>query len=110
MTDLSSFQCRQCGNCCRPEGYVILAEGEPERIAAFLGMSTDEFMERYTRLTEDRQRLSLVEKPDHACIFLDDESGCEINDVKPRQCRDFPYRWNFEGFEKICAGMQLEAD
>ena len=89
---------------------MILAQGEPERIAEFLGLRLDTFMKRYTRLTEDRQRLSLVEKDDCSCIFLDPEAGCEINDAKPRQCRDFPHHWNFEGFEDICAGMQLEED
>lgn len=103
---MEPFRCRRCGNCCRWSGYVRLSETEIDVIAGFLGMSPGDFVERYTRLTADRSGLSLIEKADGACIFLTETRppACRIEAVKPRQCRDFPEKWNFPGWEKECAG------
>lgn len=47
----------------------------------------------------DRRGLTLIEKPDGSCIFLEDGEpcGCRINPVKPKQCDGFPSRWSFPG-------------
>ena len=99
--DLKDFQCIRCQACCREKGYVRLHPDEPDAIAKSLGMEVLEFIETYTRLTRDRQTLSLIEQPDGACIFLDTE-GCRIQSAKPLQCRNFPHKWKFSEFEKIC--------
>lgn len=95
-------QCTRCGNCCRWTGYVRLKEAEVDAIVAHLGLSATEFMERFTRLTDDRRGLSLIEKPDGSCIFLEGTNECRIQPVKPSQCIGFPNAWNFPGFEKQC--------
>lgn len=83
---------------------------EIDAIAAFLEMDESEFIERYTALMPDRQGLTLVEKPDGSCIFLeeDEEGGsrCRIHPVKPFQCGTFPQKWNFPGWELECAGAK----
>ncbi len=99
--DLSGFHCIRCHACCRQPGYVRLKPGEAETIAGYLGMDILEFTSRFTILTKDRQALSLIEKENGACLFLD-EKGCKINDVKPQQCLDFPHKWRFSDFETIC--------
>ncbi len=96
--------CVRCGECCRVRGYVKLRPGEAERIAEYLDIPLYEFTSEYTRLTYDRQRLSLTEKEDGTCIFLEG-NRCTIDPVKPQQCRDFPVRWRFPGWEKICKGV-----
>ncbi|MDD3153420.1 MAG: YkgJ family cysteine cluster protein [Victivallaceae bacterium] len=102
------FHCLRCGNCCRWEGYVHLSGDEAKRIAEFLELTLEEFTARYTRLTEDRRGLSLTEKPDGSCIFLETSksgySGCKIQDVKPEQCDAFPRKWRFEHWEDLCVG------
>jgi Fe-S-cluster containining protein len=70
-------------------------------LAAFKGTSEHEFIQRYTRLREDRSGLALQEKANGECIFLDG-NNCSVQPVKPQQCRDFPNLWNFPGFEKQC--------
>lgn len=95
-------QCTRCGNCCRWAGYVRLAKEEPEAIAVHLNLSPDVFLDRFTRLTDDRRGLSLIEKPDGSCIFLEGDNGCRIQPVKPAQCAGFPNTWNFPGFETQC--------
>lgn len=85
-------------------GYVHLREEEVETIAGFLKMPLRDFTDRYTRLTDTRTGLSLIEHDDHTCIFLEDDNTCLINDVKPLQCRNFPMKWNFKDWKKICGG------
>lgn len=88
-----------------------LLPGEGERIAAYLGMAESEFFSGMTRLSPDRQWLSLTEKTDGSCIFLTSEEGmaaCRIDPVKPTQCRAFPVKWNFPGWEKLCEGAPKE--
>jgi uncharacterized protein len=102
----TGFQCRKCGNCCRPRGYIRLLDGELEQMAEFVGMAVHDFTRAYTRLMESRIGLTLVEKNDGACVFLSDDGECIIQSVKPKQCRDFPVRWNYPGFEKNCRAMK----
>lgn len=79
-----------------------LSETEIVRIADYLGMTTEGFVDRYTRLTDERDCLSLTEKDDGSCIFLHGKNGCLIQPVKPEQCRAFPNGWNFPGFRRHC--------
>lgn len=100
-TIIHSCQC--CGACCRWEGDVCISEEEISRIAHYLGISEQDFIDRYCRLRFNRRGLSLIDAPDGACIMLTPE-GCRIQEVKPQQCIDFPHRWNFPGWEKLCPG------
>ncbi len=102
-------ECQRCTACCRWPGDVRLAEGEIARIAAFTGMTEVEFIQRFTRLTKDRRGLSLVEKPNGECVFLEG-AECAIQSVKPQQCRDFPNLWNFPDFEKSCESIPRLVD
>jgi uncharacterized protein len=40
----------------------------------------------------DRQKgyITLAQKPDDSCIFLDNTSRCRIYPVRPQTCRNFP--------------------
>lgn len=103
--DLSRFECKRCGTCCKWEGSVRVSYDEILAIAHFLGIDPDYFIRKYTVLAPDRKSLSLTEKSDGSCFYYDDaEKSCVINPVKPKQCSDFPFRWNFPGWEKLCAG------
>lgn len=102
-----NFSCKRCGNCCRWSGYVRIDASEIDAIAAFLKMSSSDFIAEHTRLTADRSGLSLLENPDGSCPFLQETSegtSCVLQDVKPRQCKEFPHKWNFPGWENECAG------
>ena len=105
------FRCRRCGRCCRWPGAVKLLPDEVDAIAAFLGLPVGEFLDRRTVITPDRRHLSLKERADGSCEFLTvDAAGlpaCAIESVKPAQCRGFPLRWNFPGWERECAGGLL---
>ena len=83
---------------------------EIEAIAAYLEMDVDEFVRLCTRVTSDRRGLSLIENPDGSCLFLRPDNRCDINPVKPRQCRDFPNGWNFPGFDDLCQAVKVPVD
>jgi Fe-S-cluster containining protein len=85
---------------------VRLAPGEPEALAAALGLPLDDFLSRHTRLTRDRQALALNERDDGSCSFLDDRNRCRLQDAKPRQCRDYPLRWRSDLLDAVCQTMQ----
>lgn len=101
------YECDRCTACCRWPGDVRLADGEAEIIAASLGMAPDDFIQGWTRLNRSRTGLSLEDKPDGSCIFLDG-NDCRIQAVKPAQCRGFPNLWNFPGFEQTCRAKPRE--
>ena len=103
------FQCQRCGNCCKWPGEVLVNDDEIDTIADYLEMPAAAFVERYTKVRANRQGLTLKERPNHECIFLDGIE-CTINDVKPAQCRGFPNTWNFPGWRKVCEAVAVEVE
>src|SRR6185437_15584358 len=71
---------------------VRLVGDDARKLAAFLGLSEKDFVERHTRLRNDRTGLALKERDDHSCIFLEGNS-CLVHAVKPQQCQEFPNHW-----------------
>lgn len=98
------YECQRCTACCRWPGQVRLTDAEITRLAEFKNLNELDFIQQFTRLTDDRRGLALMDKPNGACIFLD-ENDCAVQLVKPQQCRDFPNLWNFPGFEKVCKAL-----
>ena len=101
MSYTVQYQCQRCTNCCRWPGVVKVETDEVDTIAAFLGMPVPDFIERHTRLRPDRMGLSLLEREDHTCEWLQG-NDCALQAVKPRQCRAFPNEWNFPGWRERC--------
>lgn len=103
------YDCQRCTACCRWPGQVKLTDAEIPRLAAHLGLSEFDFIQRYTQLRPDRRGLSLTEQADGACVLLDGRD-CRVQAVKPQQCRDFPNGWRFAGFEKFCRAIPREVN
>ncbi len=106
---LRNFKCRMCGNCCRPRGDVRLTAEDVDRLATYLSMDVKDFTARYTRLTDDRRGLTLVERQTGECGFLCEDNTCFVHEAKPEQCRSFPVGWRYPGFEIDCAAMKGDA-
>ena len=100
-----SFKCRRCGACCRVLGYVFLDPSEPDIIAAHLGMEVAAFIEKHTEVAPDRRGLVLKSLANGTCEMLDSNNQCTINDVKPRQCRSFPFEWRNPDSDTICPAI-----
>lgn len=98
------YECQRCTACCRWPGQVRVTDEEVTRLAAFLGVSADEFIQQFMRLRPDRRGLVLAERATGECVLLQG-TDCAVQPVKPRQCRDFPNGWNFPGFERACRAI-----
>ena len=98
------YECQRCTACCRWPGAVTVSPAEITRLAAYLRLTEHEFIQRHTRLREDRRGLALTEQPDRACVFLVG-SDCAVQPVKPQQCRDFPNLWRFPEFSRFCRAI-----
>jgi len=104
-----TYLCQRCGNCCRWPGDVIVTAGEVVKIASHLAMGEEEFIQNHTRLSANRRHLSISEKEDGSCRFLEGKNRCLIQPVKPHQCSGFPNQWRFEGWREKCEAVEVRA-
>lgn len=93
--------CASCGGkCCYGEsGYIFASVGELQNMASFLKIDFEDFCLKYVKKVG--LRYSLIEKRclnksmGVACVFFDeDKKICSIYDVRPKQCRTFPF-WEY---------------
>src|SRR5687768_12742963 len=101
-----TYICERCTNCCRWPGFVNIDTTEVRALAQFLEMTDDDFIQQYTRLRPGRDGLALLDKANGECVFLAGQD-CAVQRAKPRQCRDFPNRWNFPGWRDVCAARPV---
>lgn len=106
-TEKTLYVCIACGMCCTWHGYVRMTDAEIDCMAAYLGMPADRFIEKYMTLTHDRRGLTLCEKANGHCLFFEETGRCAVYPVRPKQCRDFPNKWNFSGFRNECRSVRL---
>jgi uncharacterized protein len=105
------FECKGCGVCCREEGYVYFAKPEVTRAAKLLNMTPAAFAQKYLVPFQD-EFVHVVLKGGR-CAFLQRDNRCEINSVKPRQCKTFPFweeyidaKGNLVNFNRPCPGVK----
>jgi uncharacterized protein len=84
------FKCTECGQCCTGSpGYVWVEAQEMQKMADFLKLSLEAFMQRYVR--KIGTRYSLIEHPEnYDCVFLQGRK-CQVYAARPKQCRAFPW-------------------
>ncbi|MEZ0344599.1 MAG: YkgJ family cysteine cluster protein [Caldimicrobium sp.] len=109
---MKKFVCKKCGFCCKGESTVSLSEKEILKIAEYLGISREEFLENYTiKKEEKRIEMKIVEG---YCIFYDKREGvCKIHPVKPEKCKEWPLvpalfrdEENFLIIKESCIGLK----
>jgi uncharacterized protein len=88
---------------------VRITDAEAVAIAAHLNMPEQQFISDYTRLNANRTGLSIIDKPNGECIFLQGLNTCLIQPVKPHQCKGFPNDWRFPGWRDICEAVEEPA-
>lgn len=90
--------CGDCnGICCNGEtGNIWVSKKEMVAIASFIGIDVSEFIDSYLRKVGYRYSIKELKKNDnYACLFFDvEKNGCGIYDVRPEQCRTYPF-WPF---------------
>jgi len=78
--------CLDCANCCTSIPAHI-TKSDSKRIAKYLGMKEKQFETDYL-IRDDDQDWVLNSTP---CVFLADDNKCEIYDVRPKACRQYPH-------------------
>jgi len=108
--------CEACqGQCCTGEsGSIFATKLEFENMAKHLDVSMQTLKEKY--LIKVKNRYSLAEiryNESYDCIFYDRKShGCSIYDVRPTQCRTFPFwdyfKSNAQELKDECLGVRFD--
>jgi len=75
-----------CANCCKTTG-PLFTNSDIKRIAKYLRLKPQGFIEKYLRLDEENDFV-LQSVP---CSFLDGQNSCMIYEVRPKACREFPH-------------------
>lgn len=105
--------CKQCGGrcCIGQSGYIWLSQDEIEKIYTYLQISAKSFFDIY--LEKVGYKFSLREfkyKDGYACVFFDtNKKQCEIYEVRPKQCKTFPFwdhfKTNLKEAREECPGI-----
>ena len=100
--------CSLCnGACCRGEsGYVWLSKEEIVRIADFMRISKEKFLQYFCKKVRYRYTIKEYKKNgEYFCIFFEEGRGCQIYAVRPKQCKDYPF-WerykNGNNIDEVC--------
>lgn len=80
------IDCTQCANCCLTLG-PLFTEADIERIAKFMRMKLSDFEATYLRVDEDGDKVF----QGMPCPFLGNDKLCNIYEVRPKACREFPH-------------------
>lgn len=109
-----SSKCGECGGkCCIGEsGNIWIKVQDLPRLANVLQISVEEVLRRYVEKRGYRFSIKEVAiAPDnYACIFFDlDTKGCKIYDIRPLQCRTFPFweafKTDLQSVKDECIGV-----
>jgi uncharacterized protein len=99
-----------CGTCCYGEGGIYFSDDEEEKMARYLDMPPEVFLEKYCEIRNGRSYLKTG--ADHYCIFYHQEKRCLIHPVKPARCLLWPYypailreKENWEMAQGACPGI-----
>lgn len=84
--EFSRTDCLTCANCCKTTGPLFTL-ADIERIAKYLRLKPQQFMDQYLRKDEDGDFV-LQSVP---CTFLDQDNYCMIYDARPKACREYPH-------------------
>ena len=86
--------CLQCANCCKTTPALV-TRPDAKRIAKHLSIPPKTFIKKY--LIEDiNGELMIARVP---CTFLNGDNTCQIYDVRPQACREYPHTNQF-GFSR----------
>lgn len=106
--------CESCdGHCCTGDsGYTWLSEQEISKIADYLGQDIDGFISGYLVRIGGRFCIKEVKiEGGFYCLFFDEKNRrCAIYDVRPVQCKTFPF-WEYfkdkpDEVTKECPGVK----
>lgn len=90
----SEVDCLKCANCCKSTPAIV-SKPDAKRIAKHIGISPKAFIKKY--LIEDYDGSLMINGV--PCTFLKEDNTCQIYDVRPLACREYPHTAQF-GFHR----------
>jgi Fe-S-cluster containining protein len=88
--------CLQCANCCKSIPPIVSTR-DSKRIAKALGMPKGEFEDKYIVVDEDGDRVMNASP----CPFLEQDNKCNIYEVRPAACRQYPHSGDSEFYKHL---------
>ncbi len=110
-----SSKCSECsGKCCRGEsGAIFLNSSEIANISNFLKIESSIFIRDYLKKIGFKYSIKELKiGGEHYCLFFDlDKRNCSIYEVRPTQCKSFPF-WDYfksnkDEVARECIGILL---
>lgn len=90
--------CTNCGNCCMTM-TPTWKKSEVKRLAAHLGMTYDEFYEKWLYTEEETGDIMNDNTP---CQFFDQKNGlCTVYEFRPHDCATFPHLYRKDFTDQI---------
>ncbi|MDD3553365.1 MAG: YkgJ family cysteine cluster protein [Deltaproteobacteria bacterium] len=106
------FKCQMCGHCCHGESTVSMTETEQKAISAALGIPVAELLQKYCVVLKNRVEMKTI---DGHCIFYGEDGRCQIHEVKPFPCRQWPLHPSilgdsaaWEAISRDCPGFRKD--
>lgn len=99
VDDSFRFACHKqlkCFNQCCADVNIFLTPYDILRMKKHLGLTSDEFLERYTFMPIERNQqypvvmLEMVDSDKKQCPFVSETEGCTIYEDRPWACRMYP--------------------
>lgn len=82
------IDCLACSNCCRTMTPTF-KKSEVKKIAAFKGMTYQQYFDKYLMIDDDNGDIVNQSQP---CQHLDLKTNyCEVYDIRPWDCSGFPH-------------------
>ncbi len=84
--EFKKMDCLTCANCCKTTS-PIFRDADIRRIAKHLRMKESQFISSYLKMDEENDYV-LQKSP---CHFLGSDNKCDIYEVRPLACREYPH-------------------
>lgn len=99
VVDGKPFECTKCGACCSWEGAVYVTTDDNNKLSRSLGINIQDFIKKYVEKQLGKDVLK--NKPGTKdCVFLDGSKKCSVWDARPKQCDEYPIK-----FDSRCPGF-----
>ena len=84
--EFKKMDCLACANCCKTTS-PIFRDADIRRIAKHMRMKESQFIHSYLKMDEENDYV-LQKSP---CHFLGADNKCDIYEVRPLACREYPH-------------------
>lgn len=84
--EFKKMDCLTCANCCKTTS-PIFRDADIRRISKHLRMKESQFIDSYLKMDEENDYV-LQKSP---CHFLGADNKCDIYEVRPLACREYPH-------------------